>query len=603
MSGKLRLIFIGMGGAFCIAPALAADFNFDTGVGPLHAAWATTLTVGAGVRVKNPSCALTGDPNANNCGLAANTAQWANGDDGDLNYKKGQFFTAYGSATSELLLALPASGWKGLIRGTGLYDAGANNTDRTALSGEARAYVVSRLQLLDLWVEKDFELGERQAHLRVGNQVINWGESYFASGGINATNSIDIQKLLTPGTQLKQALLPAPMLEFASGLPNGFSTEAYLQWKWNENRYPPVGTYFSVSDVYRRGAQPGSFNTSNFNVSGNDAATFAGPGASSTAVLNAANAALLAGSYAGAIGVPYKTNNPTDAPEFGWRMGYAPSGQNASYAVYYENYTDKSPVLTYFNYASSAQFDFLKRRQLFGASANFSVGDWAIGSELSYRPKDATSLSLCYLAGGPADANTNLANGECKSYKDYKKYQFDINAQISLTQSSFPLLAAVNAQQAYFTAEFTYVKYPGIGSNKAISSTIDGQAVYQLPAAGYFPWLKNDSSFGYQIAAGSGTSDSAGLALDFNMTYDGNVIPGWAVTPGVTFYDALRGYTPTFSANYMQGAKSANFYLLFNQNPSVWQAGLNMTLYYGGNQLSQPYSDRNFVGAYVSRNF
>ena len=82
------------------------------------------------------------------------------------------------------------------------------------------------------------------------------------------------------------------------------------------------------------------------------------------------------------------------------------------------------------------------------------------------------------------------------------------------------------------------------------------------------------------------------------------MIPGWQVTPGVTFSDALYGYTPTFTANYMQGAKSVNVYLLFNQNPTVWQAGINFTAFFGGhNTVGQPYADRNFVGMFVTRNF
>jgi hypothetical protein len=53
----------------------------------------------------------------------------------------------------------------------------------------------------------------------------------------------------------------------------------------------------------------------------------------------------------------------------------------------------------------------------------------------------------------------------------------------------------------------------------------------------------------------------------------------------------------------MKGAKSANFYVLFAKNPATWNAGVNYTMYFGGNSVSQPYSDRNFVGAFVTRNF
>lgn len=599
---RLTAIF----GAFAALPAFAADYDFDTGIGPVQAAWVSNVTVGAGMRLKNPSCSLTGDPHSYGCGASANTPQWSNGDNGNLNYRKNQLFTGFASATSELFVTAPAQNMKFLVRGTAMYDFAAAHTDRTELSESAKKYVVNSAQLLDLWVEKGFTLGDQRAHLRVGNQVINWGESYFASGGINATNSVDIQKLLVPGTQIKQALIPAPMLEFTSSLPSGFSTQAYLQFRWNANRYPPVGTYFSVSDVYLQGAEPGVFSGANYNVGGPDAASIArgsGADARNRSVIAGINHDILSGHYPGSVGVPYTTVNPANTPQFGARLGYSPPGTNVSFAAYYENYTDKAPVLSYADLASAGEFSYLKRRQLLGASANFPIGDWAIGTELSYRPRDAVALSGCFLAGGPADANTNLASGPCAAYKDNKKYQFVVNAQINLTQSSFPQLKLLGATQALFTAELTYIKYPGIGSNKPVTSTLNGQSVYQLPAAGYATWLTDSPSLGYPIVTGKGTANSVGATVDFNWTYDGSLIPGWAVTPGITFYDALSGYTPTFSANYLQGAKSTNFYILFNQNPSVWQAGANLTVYSGGNQLSQPYSDRKFIGAFATRNF
>ncbi|CAE6754101.1 hypothetical protein R70006_03170 [Paraburkholderia domus] len=589
------------------ACSVAHAYEFDTGIGDMHASWVSNLTGGMGIRTKNPSCSLTGDPNAEGCGAAANTAQWSNGDDGDLNYKKGKPFTTSLSLTSELLLTMPSEGYKFMIRGTAMYDFMADNTERTELSEAAKNQIVRSAQLLDLWIEKDFTINDQTAHVRIGNQVINWGESYFASGGINATNSLDIQKLLVPGTQLKQAILPAPMISFATGLPAGLSTEAYYQAQWNGNKFPPVGSYWSVTDTFGRGAQPFSLNTNNFNVSGTDAATIAGSGAKNIPFLNGINQGLVNGAYTGApynaLGSPANVYLPGNRPEFGIKLGYKPSFLDASFAFYYENYTDKSPVLTYLSNGTS-RWDYLTNRQLFGLSSNFSLGDWAIGTELSYRPHDAVSLSGCYLPGGPADANTNGATGvNCPAYMDNKKLQFDINAQLNLTRSTYPILRFIKADMAIFTAELTWIKYPGLNPNAEYFRTVNGESVYQVAAAGYFQWLNNNSGLGYPIAQGQGTSNSVGLTLDFNWTYDGTLIPGWQVTPGVTFYDALSGYTPTLQANYMQGAKSINAYVLFNQNPTTWQGGINFTAFFGGNSLSQPYGDRNFVGIFVTRNF
>ncbi|TKC88685.1 DUF1302 domain-containing protein [Trinickia terrae] len=590
------------------ASTSAYGYDFTTGLGDLSGSWVTNLTGGAGIRTKSPSCSLTGDPNAYGCGSAANVNQWGFGDMGDLNYRKGQPFSTYISATSELLLTMPSEGYKFMIRGTGMYDFLAGNTARTPLSSTASAQVVYSAQLLDLWAEKDFNFGGEPAHVRLGNQVINWGESYFAANGINATNSVDVQKLLIPGTQLKQALLPAPMLSFAAGLGNGLSTEGYYQFQWNGNRYPPVGTFWSVTNNFGRGAVASTVSSTNFNVGGVDAGAIAGSNAGNSATLSAINQGLINGQFAGApynsIGIPASVQLPGEyKPQFGLKLNYRPKNLDVNLGFYYENYTDKAPVLSTLANGTN-QWSYLANRQLFGVSANFSLGDWAIGTELSYRPRDAVSLSSCYGAGGPLDANTNGVSGiDCQQWIDKKKFQYDINGQLNLTQSQYPFLKLLRADAAVLTAELTWIYYPGLSSS-GVTRTINGQSVTQVPAAGYYAWLNNNSGLGYPIAAAQGTASSVGATIDFNWTYDGTVIPGWQVTPGVTFADALYGYTPTFSANYLQGAKSLNFYVLFNQNPTVWQAGINFTAFFGGHGgVGQPYADRNFVGLFATRNF
>ncbi|MXN73130.1 DUF1302 family protein [Burkholderia sp. 4701] len=592
------------------ATSSAYGYDFTLGEGAVQGSWVTNLTAGAGIRTKSPSCSLTGDPNAYGCGAAANTNQWGYGDNGNLNYRKGQPFSTYLSATSELLLKMPGEGLKFMVRGTGMYDFLAGNTARTPLSSTASAQVVYNAQLLDLWAQKDFTIGGRNAHVRLGNQVINWGESMFAQSGINATNSLDTQKLLIPGAQLKQALLPAPMLSVAADLSHGFSTEAYYQFQWNGNRYPPVGSYWSLANVFGRGAEPFTINTNNLNVAGPSAGTIAGLSGldkGNSGVLDGIRNGLVNGTYAGPpfsdIGIPVSTQLPAKyRPQFGVKFNFSPRSFDANFAFYYLNYTDKSPVLsTLAN--GTAQWSYLGNRQLFGASANFGIGPWAIGTELSYRPRDAVALSSCFGAGGPLDLNTNGVPGtDCRQWADKKKFQLDVNGLLALTRSEYPFLKLLGADSANLTWELTWIYYPGLGSS--VTRNINGQSVTQVPATGYFPWLNNNSGLGYPITAGQGTSSSVGATIDFNWTYDGTLIHGWQVTPGVTFTTGLYGYTPTFTANYMQGMKSVNVYVLFNQNPPKWQAGINFAAFFGGHQtVGQPYADRNFVGVFVTRNF
>jgi len=42
--------------------------------------------------------------------------------------------------------------------------------------------------------------------VRLGRQVISWGESTFIPNGINVINPIDVARLRTPGSELREAL-------------------------------------------------------------------------------------------------------------------------------------------------------------------------------------------------------------------------------------------------------------------------------------------------------------------------------------------------------------------------------------------------------------
>jgi hypothetical protein len=105
----------------------------------------------------------------------------------------------------------------------------------------------------------------------------------------------------------------------------------------------------------------------------------------------------------------------------------------------------------------------------------------------------------------------------------------------------------------------------------------------------------------YNTVAGVGDANSFGVTADFNWAYDNKIIKGWTLVPGITYFQAVKGNTPTLTANYLQGAKSMNMYVLFNQSaPTHWQAGLNYTNYWGTNQLL---GDRDFIGGFITRNF
>lgn len=570
-------------------------------------------TAGFGVRMRNPNPNMVGDTRYNQ---NANTAQWSNGDDGNLNYRRGDAFATYMKLTPELLLQMPYE-TKIMARGTLLYDFMATETARSPLSTESRDQVARDYRLLDLWASKQFNIGDQTARIRVGNQVISWGESIFALGGINSTNALDLQKLMVPGTQLKEAVIPAPMVSFATGLGSGFNMEAYYQWDWNRNRVPPVGTYWSIADIYDKGRQPIFLNAANSNFGGKDNINDPNPGN----FYNVTSPNPPTGTESTFFVPNAGDKEPNKQGQYGVAFHYKPDGKQLDLGLYFMNYHDKMPVL-YYNNGNGYQWNFLENRQLYGVSANFPVGNWAVGWEYSYRPKEAVALSSCgrLLADGSVDTNPYDQVG-CKGWTETDRHQTHLTGILQMTPAEHGwFLNTIGADFGFVTGEMVGVYFPGLkksySSGFSKASLIDGSPsqMYQVPAAGYMPWMTTTSDPNSSVAQtipSAGTKFSMGYTADFNVTYDGSLIRGWQVTPGFTFFHAAVGDTPTMLYNYAHGAMSLNSYILFNQNPTKWQAGINYAIYFDGakgeggspGNLRQPLADRDFIGGFVTYNF
>ena len=84
--------------------------------------------------------------------------------------------------------------------------------------------------LLDAYAYGSFGVGDSDLQLRLGRQVVNWGESVFIQG-INQINPIDVTALRRPGTEVKEVLLPVLMAYANWGFSFG-SVEAFYQFDW-----------------------------------------------------------------------------------------------------------------------------------------------------------------------------------------------------------------------------------------------------------------------------------------------------------------------------------------------------------------------------------
>ena len=532
--------------ALFASQAQAFTFQWDD----IRGNFDSTLTLGTGIRMKDPACNLI-TTGASGSGAPAGCLATTSllGDQGDLNYAKGDRFTTYIKGSHELLLKIP-SDFTFLGRVNWVYDFSATHTtgilsatSPPTLSGglaeDARSDLRFKPRLLDLWISKAFSVGEEQARVRVGNQVVSWGESLFLPGGINSTNAIDVMRLSQPGTQLKEVYLAAPMVSIASGLGNGFNAEAYVQTTWNGNYLPPTGSYWSVANGLGKG---------------HDAYGLA-------------------------------EVKPRNGGQWGVGLRYQPQGTQLNLGVYAMNYHDKAPQFSLnINDTGAIGWTFPENRKLYGISANFPLGDWAIGSELSYRPKDAVALNS-------AVSGCASQNGNC--WADDKRLQWHLTGILSLTPNTGAgILNLLGADTATLLAESVVIRYP------KLKQTYGGDPI----AAGAWGWGQEFDPTAAPEAVG--TKTSWGYNFDFSWVYDGTLIPGWQVVPEIYYFQAVSGRTPNSIGLFMQGAKSANVIVSFIQNPATWQASINYAAFWGGQRVfDQPYHDRNFIGLTLSRNF
>jgi hypothetical protein len=182
---------------------------------------------------------------------ATNRAGSINGDDGRLNFDSGDLTGATFKASHDLQVK-----WRNFTlfaRWFEFYDAVLDNEDagaRTSFSDEVRGTVGRDAKLLDLFLSGNFDVAGQNVNLRVGKQVISWGEGTFILNGINVVNPIDVTAFRRPGAEIKEGLVPVNSIFASTSLPiPGLSLSAFYMLDFEAFEVDAAGTPFSNSDV------------------------------------------------------------------------------------------------------------------------------------------------------------------------------------------------------------------------------------------------------------------------------------------------------------------------------------------------------------------
>lgn len=246
--------------------------------------------------------------------------------------------------------------------GSDASDHGNGQTPVDAFPDGTRRLAGRKAELLDAFVFAGWDLGEgRKLSARLGRHALLYGESvFYGDNGIaRAQGPVDIFKLLSsPNAQFKEIIRPVPQVSASLQLSPDLSVGAYYQFRWEADRLPPAGSFYSVANVPWGSSQPEFVGIPS------------GP---------------IAGNYVLAAGADRK---PRDSGQFGaqlkWRLGETDLG------LYIARYHDKAGQL-YGNLnvaapaASSWYYLFPEAVRTAGVSASHSIGDVNLAGEASIR--------------------------------------------------------------------------------------------------------------------------------------------------------------------------------------------------------------------------
>src|SRR5690606_14852941 len=229
----------------------AVEFNF----GELGVQIDNNVSYGVAWRTEKPDARQVMPGNGPAIGIVGEGSSY-NYDDGTLNYKKGDIYTNVFKWSGDLELKYQNYG--AFFRARAWYDTEIMDGDTRfkPLVDSTKSYAGRGAELLDAFVWADYNIGETPVNIRLGRQVISWGESTFIQGGINSVNPVDASAFRRPGAEIKEGLLPVNMLYTSIGLTPDTTLEAFYQLQWEKTRTDPCGTFFSTIDFVADGCGP-----------------------------------------------------------------------------------------------------------------------------------------------------------------------------------------------------------------------------------------------------------------------------------------------------------------------------------------------------------
>ena len=496
------------------------------------------------------------------------------------------------------------------------------------------------IRLLDAFVYGNFDLndGANPLSIRVGNQVVSWGESTLIAHGISEINAVDLNILNAPGAELKEAFRPQGMVWASLGLTESLTVEAFYQYDWQPIWVPTAGSIFATNDFvgyggYAQNAQLG-FNANpdiNLDFMTQEYELLAGMIASGQSI-STQQLVSMALAYPTKVTLVQDEEKPSDDGQYGIKLGYyAPELGETEFGFYFMNYHSRRPLIsgTAADFStgallsdlavlgqsagdinrelllslksfSKAQVVYPEDIKLYGVSFNTLIGDTSVAGEISHRqdePLQIDDVELLF-AGMPQQ----LANAGLRPDLDGISQIKDVQpgetvdgfirldttqAQMTFTHLFGPtlgldnltMLAEVGGVWIHDMPGFDELRLNGPGTSRSGGNPdMPGiiQALHNGPETNPFP---TDFAWGYRLVA----------KADFN-----NVFAGVNMSPRMIFSHDVDGITPDPMFLFTEGRKSVALGVNFDYQ-NRWGADISYNNFFGGVGTTNAMADRDYV--------
>ena len=620
-------------------PAFGVSFN----VGEIEGQFDSSLSIGASWSTESANKNLIG---VNNGGRGLSQTS----DDGHLNFKSGETFSKIFKGIHDLELKYGDTGV--FVRGKYWYDFELKDESRPfkdiSDSNRKEGAKSSGGQILDAFVYHNYAIADQPGSVRLGKQVVSWGESTFIGGGINSINPIDVSAFRRPGAEIKEGLIPVNMFYVSQSLTENLSTEAFYQLEWDQTVTDNCGTFFSQPDVISDGCDNNLAVLRTRNGLNSALAAAGLPAGLRNASINtlAARGVTWGDPDEGVIVRRGPDRDARDSGQFGVSFKYMFDPLDTEFGAYFMNYHSRAPIFSGHGAPASAYsgaglvgglvgagvplgvaaglaptllplvvagnssyyVEYPEDIRLYGLSFSTTLPTGTAWSgEVSYRPNAPVQLNTTdILFSGLTPLNPNVSALQGQPGQDQQGYRRKEVTQLQTTFTHF-FDQVMGAARLTLVGEVGYTHVGGLESNSEARYGRDpsygpgplpgGQC--QVLNTGTLAGGPQNNVSRYCENDGFTTANSWGYRGRAIWEYN-DVFAGVNLKPNVAWSHDVEGYSPGPGGNFEEGRKAVSLGV-DAEYQNTYTASLAYTNFFDGKYTTT--DDRDFVALSFGVNF